>query len=205
MPAKNTLKENVADSYYHVYARGNNKQTIFLEHADFTYFKYLLERHLSTKVFVNSKNGRLYPSYSKDLELLSFCLMGNHFHLLVYQVNSGAMSSFMRSLMTGYSKYFNLKYRRSGSLFESRYKASRISNQEYLEHISRYIHLNPRYWKRYPYSSFPYYLKKPHPEWVNPEKILELFPDPKKYIDFLSDYEGHKQMLDEIKHNLANK
>ena len=69
--------------------------------------------------------------------------MPNHIHLLVYQHQPQAMAQFMRSVLTSYSRYFNKRYKRSGSLFESRYKASLISDDAYLEHISRYIHLNP--------------------------------------------------------------
>jgi putative transposase len=131
--------------------------------------------------------------------------MNNHFHLLVHQDETGIMSAFMRSLMTSYSRYFNLKYKRTGPLFESRYKASQISQQAYLEHISRYIHLNPRYWLRYEHSSLKYYLEThKQPEWLNASEVLGLFASPQAYLTFLEDYEEHKQMLAEIKHELAN-
>lgn len=114
------------------------------------------------------------------------------------------MSAFMRSLMTSYSRYFNRKYRRSGSLFKSRYKASRIDANNYLEHISRYIHLNPRYWKRYPYSSLRCYVKGAEPEWLVSNKVLSLFPSRQDYAIFVADYDEHKQMLEKIKYELAS-
>ena len=114
------------------------------------------------------------------------------------------MTKLMHGLMTSYSRYFNLKYKRTGSLFENRYKASLIDDQEYLEHITRYIHLNPRYWKRYPYSSLSFYLRLPAPEWLHPQDILEMFTDSGQYLRFLEDYEEQKRLLEEIKEQLAD-
>jgi hypothetical protein len=112
----------------------------------------------------------------------------------------------MRSMMTSYSRYFNFKYKRSGALFESRYKASRIENDAYLQHISRYIHLNPRYWKRYPYSSYPWYVSKPdaQPEWLNVHTIVALFASRQAYAEFVADYEDQKEMMDALKYELAD-
>lgn len=203
MPSRNTIKEDVAESYYHIYARGNNKQTIFLDAKDFIYFEELLARYLSKEPRA-SKEGLQYPHYYEKIELLAYCLMGNHFHLLVYQSELGTMTKLMRSLMTSYSVYFNLKYKRSGRLFESRYRASRIDNQGYLEHISRYIHLNPRYWRQYAYSSYKFYDSGECPEWLLPEKVTSMFPVAGEYKKFVEDYEGHKAMLKEIKSELAN-
>lgn len=106
--------------------------------------------------------------------------------------------------MTSYSRYFNLKYKRSGALFETRYKASRIEQDIYLEHISRYIHLNPRYWFRYPYSSLPYYFND-RPNWFQPARIETMFANRAAYITFLKDYEGQKAALEEVKYSLADR
>ncbi len=202
MPSRNVLKQDVPDSYYHVYARGASKQQIFPNHEDYLFFINLFARYLS-KEQKTSPFGP-YPHYYGKLELLAFCLMNNHFHLLLYQVEAGAMSNLMRSIMTSYSRYFNKKYKRTGSLFESRYKAAKIDEESYLQHISRYIHLNPRYWKRYPYSSIQFYISDFKEEWLNSQKILGLFENKKEYLKFNEDYEEHKQMLEETKTELAN-
>lgn len=203
MPSRNVIKTDTPDTYFHIYARGVNKQQIFLDADDFTYFIYLVARYLSTESSHN-KFGYAYPNYSQRLELLAYCQMPNHFHLLVYQKSIGVMTDFMRSLMTSYSRYFNLKYKRTGPLFESRYKASPITTQPYLEHISRYIHLNPRSWKKYKHSSLRFYLNEPSPIWLRPGRILGVFTDKAAYETFVSDYEDHKEMFDEIKHELAD-
>ncbi len=203
MPSRNVTKYDVEHSFYHIYARGTNKQPIFLVAHDYAYFVNLFARYLS-KAPAIKRQKEPYPHYYNQLELLAYCLMQNHFHLLVYQVDLGAMSAFMKSLMTSYSLYFNRKYRRTGSLFESRYKAAMIDADNYLQHISRYIHLNPRFWKRFPYSSLQLYIRGNEPEWLMSEKVLGLFESRHSYLEFVEDYEAHKQMLAEIKHELAD-
>jgi REP element-mobilizing transposase RayT len=203
MPSRNILKEQVADSYYHVYARGGNKQKIFLEAADYKYFLQLFERYISPKPS-RSVDGTPYPHFFKHIELLAYCLMSNHFHLLVYQEDVPYLEKFMRSLMTSYSRYFNLKYHRSGPLFESRYKAARIDNDTYLQHITRYIHLNPRLWERYRYSSLRYYRDGHEPVWLCPKPVLAVFETRQDYMNFVSDYEAMREMLSELKHQLAD-
>lgn len=202
MPSRNVLKDDVAESYYHVYARGAGKQAIFLDDQDYNYFTGLFARYLSSKP-VEGKLFYIYPNYRDKVSLLAYCLMNNHFHILLYQKEVGGMSASMRSIMTSYVRYFNLKYKKSGPLFESRYKASRISQQSYLEHISRYVHLNPRYWRNYPFSSLGYYLGDAKVDWVETNKILGMFKDATEYLKFIEDYEEHKLMLKEIKHELA--
>jgi len=203
MPSKNILKSDLPESYYHVYGRGNNRQKVFREPADFVKFLTLFERYLSLKEAQNQL-GVSFPNYFNKIELVSFCLMPNHFHLLVYQRQQGAMTQFMRSLLTSYSMYFNKKYKRSGPLFESRYKASLISDDMYLEHITRYIHMNPRDWRDYEYSSLPYYLQQISDEWIRPERITSQFATPKEYLNFLQDYAQRKKLLDILKHELAD-
>jgi REP-associated tyrosine transposase len=204
MPSRNTLKIQIPDAYYHVYARGGNKMKIFLDSNDYKKFISLLERYLSGKAS-KSKVGDLYPTYSRGLSLHAFCLMRNHFHLLVYQHEVPALEKFMRSLMTSYSKYFNLKYKRTGHVFESRYKAAHIDNQTYLDHISRYIHLNPRFWEGHRYSSYRFYRDDTAPTWLNTESIIAMFNSRDEYIEFHKEYLSHKEILDDIKHHLADR
>jgi len=203
MPSRNVLKDDVSESYYHVYFRGGNRSRIFRDATDFEKMLQLFARYLSLKEVKNSA-GLSFPNYHYRLELAAFCLMPNHVHLLIYQRQQGAMTEFMRSLLTSYSMYFNKRYKRSGPLFESRYKASRITEDSYLEHITRYIHLNPRHWREYEYSSLPYYLQQITDEWIEPKRIIEIFSGPDEYLRFVEDYEQNKEMTDILKHELAN-
>src|SRR3989344_5922404 len=143
MPARNSRKQYIPESYYHIYNRGVAKQTIFEDKQDYVVFLSLFKRHLSKEPSVD-KYGRSHPHYRNDIELLAFCLMSNHFHFLIYQdKDDRAMTKFVQSLCTAYTMYFNRKRKSVGPLFEGRFKASRITKDQYLQHISRYIHLNP--------------------------------------------------------------
>lgn len=198
MPSRNILKVDIPDSYYHIYARGHGRQKIFRDEADFEKFISLFERYLSSD---GNRGGR---SLVSGVRLMCYCLMNNHFHMLVHQANQGAMSNLMRRIMTSYSMYFNRKYDLSGALFESRYKASRISSDPYLMHITRYIHLNPKDWMAYPHSSVhAYYLGAP--DWLHPQSIIGLFGSLPKYADFLNDHDDYKESLDVIGDELANR
>ena len=205
MPSRNVDKIDVDESFYHVYARGVSKQDIFLDDQDYRYFLGTFERYLSEKPACD-KLGNVYPHYKDQIDLVTYCCMKNHFHLLVYQVEVSSMGRLMQSVMTSYSRYFNLKYKRSGPVFESRYKASLISSDVYLQHITRYIHLNPRSWRRYKYSSLRYYLGDVPPVWLRPQRVVELFDfdDAQDYKEFVSDYEENKRMLDDLKDELAD-
>jgi len=203
MPSRNVVKTDVADSFFHVYAGGTSRSEIFIEDQDYQTFLRLFARYLS-KEPQRDRVGVPYPHLYDKLELVCFCLAINHFHLLLYQIEEGAMARLMRSIMVSYSRYFNKKYHRTGSLFETRYKASLISDPNYFEHITRYIHLNRKDWESSPYSSIDFYLGRQKAEWVRPERILAMFAGPEDYMKFVSDYEANKQIFDELKYELAN-
>lgn len=182
-------KQYAPDSYYHIYSRGLNKAKIFLDHQDIAAFLSFLKRYLSPDPSLDSR-GRPYPSYSEDIELLTFAVMPNHFHFLVYQSkNSRAITNFMKSVMTSYSKYFNKKYHHLGPVFQSRYLAKLIEDEPHLYHISRYIHLNPTNWQTSPQTSLDFYTGKRSANWINPRKILNLFPSREAYLEFLESYD----------------
>jgi REP element-mobilizing transposase RayT len=203
MPSRNTVRQDAAENYYHVYARGINKAAVFVEATDKEYFLYLLSRHLSNDAVAN-KQGYAYPHYKGQLELLAYCLMDNHFHLMFYQLEQGTLTAMMKSVTVAYTTYFNRKYKRSGPLFGGRFKASRIHEESYLLHVSRYIHLNPRRWKYFPYSSLVHIRKASEPEWLQTGRLLSQHASRQAYLEFVADYEDHKQILDKLKHELAD-
>ncbi|HEY4160524.1 MAG TPA: transposase [Candidatus Saccharimonadales bacterium] len=203
MPRRNVLRSDEPESFYHVYARGHSRRRIFLDEQDYLYFLELFERYLAPDI-VKSGNRQAYPNFYNKVELDAYSLLPNYFHLLVYQHQTGELSSFMRSLMTSYSIYFNKKHKRSGSLFESRFRASLVSDEAYLEHITRYIHLIPRQWHDYEYSSLPYYLQRLEVSWLNPKRVLSSFPGPEEYLRFMENREENKRMQDILRHELAD-
>ncbi len=202
MPSKNRVKDYAPEQIYHIYNRGNNKESIFLDDEDYAVFLNMLKRHLSQKEQID-KTGRGYRNFYKEIELLAFCLMPNHFHLLIYQSEKDSMTKLMRSVATAYSAYFNRKYKRVGRLFQDVFKASIIDEDAYWLHISRYIHLNPRKWRTWEWSSLAYYLEKKHTDWIRPERAIGEFT-PTSYLEFVEDYEDYKDMLDELKHITAD-
>ncbi len=142
--------EFVDDEIYHVYARGVEKRTIFLDNRD--YFRFVnnlyefndeepADNFYYKKAALNSY--ALRPRERKPLvEILIFCLMQNHFHLLLRQLKEGGISKFMQKL-GGYTWYFNKKYDRVGPLFQGRFGALHVKDEPHLIHLPVYIHLNP--------------------------------------------------------------
>lgn len=202
MPSRNIEKVFIAEAYYHVYNRGVEKRHIFMDDEDYRVFLNLLKRYLKKEPSQDLK-GRVYPNFYGDLELLAYCLMPNHFHLFMYQdQDASSVTALMRGVCTSYTGYFNKKYKRVGHLFQDRFKASQILSDNYLIHISRYIHLNPKNYESWPYSSYNHYISNRKADWVRPDRVLELF-EGESYASFVADYKDHKETLDEIKANLA--
>lgn len=135
--------------HYHVYNRGTDKRDIFLSDRDYGRFLALLFICNSSKPVDLKLQGRtLYEILENDrgetiVDLLSYCLMPNHFHLIIHEKNEGGISHFMQKLMTGYTMYFNKLNERSGALFQGKFKATHIDNDRYLSYLISYVHLNP--------------------------------------------------------------
>lgn len=207
MPKRNAVKMYGADQYYHVYNRGVNKSAIFVEDIDRVFFLSLFKRHLTPGEEVLVK-GRVIPNYAEQIELVAYCLMRNHFHLLVYLKEADGLEKLMRSVMTAYSMYFNYKYNRSGGLFEGRFLASRITSDAYLWHVSRYIHLNPLDagfdYREYPYSSLDYYLGYKEADWLHPERLVATSMERQQYGELVAEGVDWHELYHKINHELAN-
>lgn len=133
--------------YYHVYSRGVEKRKIFLDERDHQRFVSLLcVANSVTPVHLSKHQGRSLmeiPLGDSVTEIGAWCLMPNHFHLLLKEKTDSAISLFMKKLLTGYSMYFNAKYRRKGTLFEGNFEARHLNTDRYLKYQYAYIHLNP--------------------------------------------------------------
>lgn len=196
MPAKNRIKQYCEDSYYHIYNRGVEKRSIFLDEQDYTVFLSYLKEYLlpkdeesllkkisDPKISAQEKNQALRSlrlnNFYDEIELLAFSLMLNHIHFLIKQKNAGSIDKFMNSLGTRYTMYFNKKYKRVGSLYQGVYKAVLVTTDEQLLQLSRYIHkqalvFQDQVLEIQPCSYFDY-LSKRKTEWVKPNKILAYF------------------------------
>lgn len=133
--------------FYHVYNRGTDKRIIFQDEYDYQRFIRLLYICNSEKNIV-FRDVLMEETFGYDrgntiVEIGAYCLMPNHFHFLLREKIDGGISLFMLKLLTAYSTYFNNKNKRSGSLFEGKFRATHVDNDEYLKYLYSYIHLNP--------------------------------------------------------------
>lgn len=214
VPSKNAVKEYEPGGYYHLYNRGVEKRLIFMDEMDYSVFISYLAAYLSLPDLqgVSLQVEKVSPSkvpknYFGEIKLLAFCLMPNHFHLMVKQESDHGIDHFMRSLSTKYVRYFNSKYKRVGSLFQDTYKGVRIENEYQFVYLSKYIHRNPMdlftckdtpcRLEDYRYSSYGNYLSKYRQEWLDIEEILELFSSVNRQIS----YNNYKQFVDESSDN----
>jgi putative transposase len=144
---------------YHVYNRGVDKRKTFMKNGDYTYFIHHLfvlndslnrlnisrdyrqsssNRHDGGSTSINNLHER-----EQLVDILAFCLMPNHYHLLLKQKVDDGIAKFMHKLGTGYTMFFNEKYKRSGALFQGRYKMVHVESDRQLLYLPHYIHLNP--------------------------------------------------------------
>lgn len=191
-----------AGEYYHIYNRGNSKQKIFHDKKDYTHFMgllYVCNQKENFKID-NLQKGQDLFSIDKQSKLVgigAFCLMPNHFHILITQPEDGNISKFMQKLSTAYVMYYNKKYKHSGGLFEGKFKSQYLNTDKYLKYLFSYIHLNPvklidkdwkekgiknknialKYLKNYEYSSFVDYLGSDRVQ----NKILKIDVFPKYF------------------------
>ncbi|MEX0621928.1 MAG: transposase [Candidatus Woykebacteria bacterium] len=211
MPAKNRIKQYVENGHYHVYNRGVEKRRIFLDDQDYRVFLHLLkfylepnanpEKHPLTDLtgFVPNR-VRPISTLSGEIDLFCYCLMPNHFHLMVRQKGKEGMKKLLLRLSTTYSMYFNRRYNRVGHLFQGPYRATLVDNDNYLLHLSRYIHQNPSLTKgflaEYPYSSYPIYIGERKASWINTQPILSLFEPAKLGNLNLNKYSNYKDFVE---------
>lgn len=185
------------DEYYHIYARGFEKSAVYRSKADHNRFLHSLFlfnsekpqvlRDVKATISRGLTSGKVEDAvYLTDrgdsiVDIGAYCLMPNHFHLLVREKREKGISKFMQKLMTSYTMYFNNKYERTGAIFGSSYKARHVTDDVHLKYLFAYIHLNPREiigtrdLLDYPYSSYLDYVETGRPQIVTLNKMV--FPD----------------------------
>ena len=211
------------DEVYHVLTRGVDKRKIFMD--DKNRFRFIHDLYeFNDEDWVGHRNNAYYfnKALSIDLrgpqlkrrnnskvrkllvDILSFCLMSNHYHLILRPLVQDGVSKFMRKLNMGYAKYFNIKHKRQGALFEGRYKNILIERDAHYLHLPVYIHLNPLdievpFWRERPCSSteinkafkilnfyrwsshLDYLGQKNFPSVIADRSIFQFFKDEKEY------------------------
>ncbi|MBU0998935.1 transposase [Patescibacteria group bacterium] len=140
------------NEYYHLYNRGVEKRLIFQDKQDRERFLFLMYICNTTRSIALRDIGKNFDRKETIVNIGAYCLMPNHFHILVREKTDSGISTYMRKLMTAYSMYFNKKYKRTGKLYENVFKAVHCDNDNYLKYLYSYIHLNPaklidKHWK----------------------------------------------------------
>ena len=212
------------EQIYHVFNRGVASLPIYFHYRDYLRFIGLMDYYrFSNTPFSFSQLMSLQKEERQiildglrkenaiHVEILTYCLMPNHFHFLLKQITDNGISTFMRNLQNSYAKYVNIKNERAGPLYQSMFKAIRIETDEQLLHTSRYIHLNPstgyivepEKLEDYKWSSFKDYLKENFDKsqsFVTPETVLNFFKKKQEYKNFVLDQASYQRELSKIKH-----
>jgi len=205
--------------YYHLYNRGTDKREIFTDNHDHNRFMtllYLCNSNQTVNIDHELRKGLTFPELfeiEKRAPLVSigaYCLMPNHFHILVREEREGGIPLFMRKLSTAYTMYFNVKHSRNGALFQGTYRSKHVAGDEYLKYLFAYIHLNPvklidptwkengivdrgnakRYLEGYRYSSYGDYRGTARKEGVilSGGVFPEYFSEPNSFERFVADW-----------------
>lgn len=208
--------------FYHLYNRGNSKQKIFLDKKDYQRFidlLYAINREEKFNFADSLKSISLYEKDSKNklAAIGAYCLMPNHFHILITPIVENGVSKFMQKLSTAYVMYFNQKYNRTGTLFEGKFKSLHIGGDTYLKYLFSYIHLNPlklvqkdwketgvknkkeaaQYLSEYQYSSFLDYVEtqRQQNKIINKKPFPDYFPSKNDVLKEIFDWISYEHSL----------
>lgn len=196
--------------FYHVFNRGVEKRLIFLDKRDYRRFiealYYYQFENPPTRFSLRNRSSLIREGKRIDslsVEIVCYCLMPNHFHLLLKQVVENGVSIFLSKVANSHTKYFNTKYKRVGPLFQGSFKGVRMEDEEQLNHVSRYIHLNPLVdylvedLLEYEYSSYPEFLGQKS-GFCKSRYVLDRFNSPSDYAKFVLDQEDYGRTIKQI-------
>ena len=200
----------VNGEYYHIYNRGVDKRHIFCISEDFD--RFLESMNVFNSVIpvgslysYSFRDNQLSRRTAKLVNIVCYCLNPNHYHFVLEQLIDGGISEFIKRLAGGYTFHFNNKYKRSGVLFQGKFKARHIDLNEYLLHVSVYVNLNNRVHRlsgRTAKSSWNEYIGTTNSSVCKKDIILEQFKTKKEYKDFaessLVDILERKQQSKEV-------
>ncbi|MBI2100079.1 MAG: transposase [Candidatus Vogelbacteria bacterium] len=192
------------DEYYHIYNRGVMKRAIFIDDRDYSRFLFLILflqssahnfDHITRSISHFGKH-RMFDieaemvkeiSRSREVNLLAFTLQPNHFHLIVRELTEGGMAKYLQRIGNSHTKYFNIKYKQSGHLFQNSYQSVHIEDNEQLLYTSAYIHKHaPKI--NYEWSSYQDYIKENRwGDLLGTSLVLEQFKNPEEYHQWLKD------------------
>jgi REP element-mobilizing transposase RayT len=165
------------NEYYHIYNEGCDHRIIFMDEADYAFFM-----------------GRMFH-YAEQfkVKLVAWCLMPNHYHFLAHQTDATTAGKIAQYTCNSYSKYFNRRHRRRGTLFASSYKVKHAHSKSYFIHLFRYIHANPALAglvdrpEEWPWSNFSDFMHKRSWSRLDP-RFLSVVKNPQEYAAFVEQH-----------------
>lgn len=211
------------EQIYHIYNRGVERRTIFTSKRDFQraintlrYYRFSnlplkFSKYLIQKDEIQKEMSENFNKEENQLvELISYCLIPNHFHFLVKQVKKNGIFKLLSNFSNSYVKYFNTRHERVGPLLQGIFKAVLIETDEQLIHVSRYIHLNPitsfivneQDLENYQWSSYTEYLGLKRDGFCTKNYVLDQFKSLKEYKLFVLDRISYAKELGKVKHLL---
>lgn len=197
---------------YHVYSRSIAEFKIFRSEVDYwrmfcaIYYYSYAERSQSLAKLTRKNKAECFnvSVNNKTVNIIAYCVMPTHFHLILQQLHDDSISQYINSLLKSYSEYFNIKYKRRGPLWEGRFQAKHIKTDGLLYHMTRYVHLNPvtayiiNDPKEWGYSSYKEYLNHDGYKICNFGNFFTIKPS--KYKEFVCSRIDYQRELAKIKH-----
>ena len=218
MPGRDVQLAN--ENYYHVLNRGVASQKVFNCERDYYQFIDRMNYYRNNNLPMGFAQLMDLPlkikrdllnkiEIKKDflIDIIAFCLMPNHFHLLLKQKTNNGISKFLSNLSNSFTRYYNIKHKRVGTMLQGRFKAILVKSDEQLIHLSRYIHSNPystglvktlSELKKFPYSSLSEFISG-REGFCNPDIVIGQFAGTDAYWHFVSDHADYQQSLQVIK------
>src|SRR3989339_304332 len=221
--------------YYHIYNRGVDQREIFVDESDYDRFvqnmflfndKTYFDRGDIFDKIVRLSGSQIFENEREPfVQIVAYTLLPNHYHFLLEQLVDGGISKFLHKLNKGYSRYFNLRYNRTGTLFQGPFKAKHLNGDTYASHIIPYIHLNildhgKHDWRegriedwtsalaemdRYKWSSHQYYRGKNQPfPLVDSQNRLKWFGSMEEYSSTLREWSS-RNFIEELEEGLTTK
>jgi len=213
------IKPLVTGEVYHIFSRSIADYKIFNSDGDYLRITNLLQYYQIKEpptrfsFFLKLPNVQrlgfqkyfllIAENQNKLVEIIAYCLMPNHLHLILKQLKDKGISLYMGKLLNSYSHYFNIKHQRKGPLWESKFKNVLVEDDDQLFHLTRYIHLNPvtsflverpQQWR---YSSYSEYISKNRDQRITCADFLEI--NPLEYKKFVEDQISYQRELARIK------
>lgn len=212
----------VNGQYYHVFNRGQDHRLTFSNKYEFRraisaveYYRYSNPLSLSKFLALGSQDrGIILAQQAAKQPLVSivaYCLMPTHFHFLLRQEVEGGISNYISQVQNSHTRFFNTRHERQGTLFLNRFKSVRIETQIQLNHVSRYIHLNPysshivsslAETEQYPWSSFSQYMGYSGRVCISPEAVLSSFSSRSAYQAYVFDRADYNRCLKQLEHTM---